>query len=335
MPKARVVDCCNFMPERVVRNDDLAAKAAEVGADFESNAFFHGVRERRFASPEYSSGRMATLAARKLLERNSVDPKSIDCIITACVLTDLLANGIGADVQRGLGADRANFVNVDTNCTSWVASLEIAKAFVESDVYKRVLIVTATNFVSRLPEYQRLKRSWSLGDGATATLIEEASVASILAIKQHSIGEYYGHMRLEPDASGDGCYRSYWERDIGPMTVSFSAELLEKIRENATANIPKIVHEVLNIAGLSTSDVNMLITHQPNRLFIDGWRNALGIHPPRAHDTLEIYGNLFMGSIPVTLADAVEKNLIKHGDLIVAATFANAGDHVSATVLRW
>ena len=59
------------------------------------------------------------------------------------------------------------------------------------------------------------------------------------------------------------------------------------------------------------------------------------VQPPRAHDTLEIYGNMFMSSLPVTLADALDKGLVKRGDLIAAATFANAGDHLSAIVMRW
>lgn len=333
MPHAQIVDCVNFMPPRIVRNDELAAAVAKDGSAIESDAFFAGVRERRFASPEFSSGELGIQASKRLLERHDVAPDSIDLIITACVLTDLLANGIGADVQRGIGARNANFLNVDTNCTSWSAALNVARAFIEAGIHKRILVVTVTNFVSRLGDYQKLKRSWTLGDGASATLLV-AGKPSILASYEKTAGDLYGHMRLEPDVSPEGCYKRYWEGNGGALTVNFSQDLLDTIRETATKSVPDAVHGALSACGMTTADIDMLITHQPNRLFIDGWRKALNIPPARGHDTLEVYGNMFLGTIPVTLADAIERKLVGPGSVVTTATFANAGDHVTAMVLR-
>ncbi len=46
--------------------------------------------------------------------------------------------------------------------------LNTARAFVESGQYKRVVVVTVTNFISP-PEFQKSRRSSVLGDGASAT----------------------------------------------------------------------------------------------------------------------------------------------------------------------
>ena len=331
MPHAQIVDCVNFMPPRIVRNDELAAAVAKDGSAIESDAFFAGVRERRFASPEFSSGELGIQASKRLLERHDVAPDSIDLIITACVLTDLLANGIGADVQRGIGARNANFLNVDTNCTSWSAALNVARAFIEAGIHKRILVVTVTNFVAP-GGLQKLKRSWTLGDGASATLLV-AGKPSILASYERRPEILWAHAVGARCLAG-GCYKRYWEGNGGALTVNFSQDLLDTIRETATKSVPDAVHGALSACGMTTADIDMLITHQPNRLFIDGWRKALNIPPARGHDTLEVYGNRFLGTIPVTLADAIERKLVGPGSVVTTATFANAGDHVTAMVLR-
>ena len=335
MAHAQLVDVCNFMPDRVVRNSELEASAEDDLKDVADSDFFKGVSERRFASPEYSSADLGIAAAKRLLKRTGVAADSLDLVITSCVLTDLMANGIGAAVVRGLDAAGANFLNLDTNCTSWVTSLNTARAYITAGLARRVLLVTATNFVSRLPDYGKQRASWTLGDGASASLVVADTRDSMLGYYEKTSGEMYGHMRLEPEAAGDGQPPPYWSRSDTPLTVNFSQQLLDLIQANATENIPLAVRGALTSAGLETDDVDLLITHQPNQTFLDRWRDALGIFPPRAFDTLDRYGNLFMGSLPVTLGEACQNDRLSRGDIVALATFANAGDHVTACVLRW
>ena len=265
MPGAHVLDCVNYMPERVVRNDAAAAH--------------RGVRERRFASPQYTSGELGALAAKKLLDRNVVSPASIDLVIAASVLTDFMNYGIGADVLHRIGATNANLLNLDTNCTSWIGALNVARAFVESKIYKRILIVTVTNLVSRLTEFQELEGSWSLGDGASATLMvadDGRREGAILALDERSFGELYGHMRLESAPDSEGRRLEYWQSGKEPLAIHLSDGT---IPERATRALPEAIRRVLHACDLSTSDVALLLTHQPDRVTIDGWRSARGIDP--------------------------------------------------------
>lgn len=337
MTGARIVDVVNFMPERVVVNEQLAAAAAAASGSndtlAENNAFFRGVRERRFASPDYLSEDLGTRAVEKLLERTGTRASEVDLILCSCIFMDTFWPGIGPAIQHRVGARNANMMNLDTSCSSYLSMLNVARAFIESGRYKKVVVVTATNFISRLPEFQKSKRSWVLGDGASATLLEPGT-SSFLSSYERSHGENYGIFRFEPDLV-DGHFKNYWERGCGPITVNFSPEMVDQIRENAMALIPTAVKHCLAECKLSPSDLSLLITHQPNQMFIDEWRARIGVKPQQAHDTLAIYGNLFSGSIPVTLADALEHGKLRSGDLLAMGTFSNGGDFVSATVVRW
>jgi 3-oxoacyl-[acyl-carrier-protein] synthase III len=303
-------------------------------------SLFHVIQERRFASPRYTSGELGALAARKLLDRVGVSPGSVDLIITSALFTDLLAVGIGADVQHRIGATEAAFLNLNNNCTSWISALNVARAFIESKIHERVLIVTVTNFVSRLTEMLEAKHKacWTLGDGASATLVvaeENASEGGILALHEESFGPYFAQVRYEPGADRDGRDRRYWEGGTGPMTVNYNESMVNELTAHGARCVPDAVHRVLRACNLSASDIDLFVTHQPNRTLVDQWRESVGIKPPRAHDTLERYGNMAVGSVPVSLADAIDKGLVERGDLIASGTFANSGEHVSALIMRW
>jgi 3-oxoacyl-(acyl-carrier-protein) synthase III len=332
MPSAQIVDVVNFMPERVVDNIKLALDG-EDDNELNQNAFFKGVKQRRFASPDYQSSELGSKALKLLLEQTGTKPEALDLILCSCMFSDYFWPGIGSAIQNQVGASQATILNLDTSCSSYLSMLNTARAFIESGVYKTIAIVTVTNFISRLREFQKSKKSWVLGDGASATLLVDGK-SSFVASYERSHGEHYGLFVFDPDMV-DGQFLNYWERGCGPITVNFSPDMMTAIRSNAIELVPDAVSKCLFKAGLSTDDISLLITHQPNTLFIKEWRDRIGIGEPRVHDTLECYGNLFHGSIPVTLADAIKKNKVHSGDLIALGTFSNGGDFVSSMIIRW
>jgi 3-oxoacyl-(acyl-carrier-protein) synthase III len=332
MPNAQIVDVVNFMPERIIDNTKLLLYDEEDNK-LDKNAFFKGVKQRRFASPEYQSSDLGSKALKLLLERTNTKPESLDLILCSCIFSDFFWPSIGSAIQHQVGASQATILHVDTSCSSYLSMLNTARAFIESGIHKVVAIVTVTNFISRLSEFQKSKKSWVLGDGASATLLVDGK-SSIVASYERSHGENYGLFVFQSDTVNNQ-FLNYWESGCGPITVNFSPEMVMAIRSNALELVPNAVMKCLAKAKLSTDDVSMLITHQPNSFFIKEWRDRIKIGEPRVHDTLEYYGNLFQGSIPVTLADAIEKSKVRSGDLLAFGTFSNGGDFVSSMVIRW
>jgi 3-oxoacyl-[acyl-carrier-protein] synthase-3 len=299
----------------------------------EDNEFFRGVKERRFASPDYLSEDLGTLALQRLLERTGTAAADLDLIICACMFSDSFWPGVGPAIQHRVGAKRATILNIDTSCSSFLSGLAAANAFVNSGDCQTVAVVMVTNFISRLPELWDQRSAAPLGDGAAAALVARGR-QSIVARYERSHGEHYGIFRFEPDLV-DGQFRNYWERGCGPIHVGFSADMIDTIRENALGLVPQAVTQCLADGGIDRDDVSLLITHQPNEMFVDEWRRRIGIGPPRVHDTLACYGNMFHSSMAVTISDALDTGVLKEGDLVAMGTFSNGGDFVSAMAIRW
>jgi len=339
MKKAKLVHVVNYMPERIINNNAFMKSLIDAGStafgqnDVNDNPFFKGVEERRFASPDYSSADLGECVLNKLLQESGLAADQLDLIIINCMFNDDLWPGIASSIQHRCGATQASFIQIDTSCCSFITGLRTAAAYIQSGQARNVAVLTVTNFVSRLSEFQQLPRSFVLGDGATAALLQPGQEDSLLAVCEQSFGQHYGLMRFEPDLV-NGVFYHYWERGCGPITVNFTHESLEKIRHNALDIVPKMIELVLQKAQLSVNDIACFITHQPNDFLIRAWREKLGIDDSRAHDTLKKYGNLFAGSISVTLADALENGRLRAGDKVAIGTFSNGGDFGASVILQ-
>ena len=339
MKGAELVHVVSFLPEKVIVNEtfyqQLLAenKIIKKKGELEDEVFFKGVEERRFASPDYTSIDLGEKVIKKLIHETELNPQEIDLIICSCIFTDTYWPGIATAVQHRIHAKNTSIMNIDTSCASFLTGVNIAMAFIESGKYEKIVVITVTNFISRLAEFQISPRSFVLGDGATAALVVKGK-KNIISSVERSYGEHYGLMRFEPEVC-DTKKGNYWERDSGPITVNFDSEMIKKIRSNAMVIVPNAVEECLKQAKLTPDDINLLITHQPNQFFLNEWREKIGITPPRVHDTLRKYGNLFQGSIPVTLADAIENKILKNNDLVALGTFSNGGDFASAMIFKY
>jgi 3-oxoacyl-[acyl-carrier-protein] synthase-3 len=81
--------------------------------------------------------------------------------------------------------------------------------------------------------------------------------------------------------------------------------------------------------------IDLLVTNQPNSIFLRNWREALELPREKHHDTFDTYGNLFGAAIPINIEDALRSNKLAPGNLLALAGFSHAGDYAAAALIRW
>ena len=100
----------------------------------------------------------------------------------------------------------------------------------------------------------------------------------------------------------------------------------------AVRSIEEVCREVLDAAGLKPSDVDWFVPHQANQRIIDAVGTRLEIPSERCYVNIDRFGNTSAASIPIALDEAVRKDLIKRGDIVLMAAFG-AGLTWGASVL--
>ena len=95
-----------------------------------------------------------------------------------------------------------------------------------------------------------------------------------------------------------------------------------------------ISRQVLDEAGLTTSDVNLFIPHQANQRITDAVAGLLNVPEAHVYSNIAMHGNTSSASIPIGLDECVEAGRIQKDDLILMASFGG-GVTWGAVVMRW
>jgi 3-oxoacyl-[acyl-carrier-protein] synthase-3 len=102
----------------------------------------------------------------------------------------------------------------------------------------------------------------------------------------------------------------------------------------ATRQVPAVLKEALDNAGLTADDVDHLLLHQANIRIMETVAKRLKIPMSKVLSNLSEHGNTSAGSIPLALNQAVKEGRVKKGDIVACAGFG-AGLSWGSAIIRW
>jgi 3-oxoacyl-[acyl-carrier-protein] synthase III len=92
--------------------------------------------------------------------------------------------------------------------------------------------------------------------------------------------------------------------------------------------------DVLQHAGLTADDLDLVILHQANLRIINAAVEVLSSDPTRVFNNLDRYGNTSAASVPLALDEAVEQGRVRRGQNILLSGYG-AGLSWGTAILRW
>jgi 3-oxoacyl-[acyl-carrier-protein] synthase-3 len=288
-----------------------------------------GIRERRLAGDKEATSSMATQAATRALEVSGLSPAQIDLIIVATVTPDHLFPATACLVQDALGAVHAAAFDLSAGCSGFVYGLSVAAHLLSAGVYGTALVIGAET-LSRITDWTDRSTCVLFGDGAGAVVLQSGeNEGGVLATVMGADGSGGDLLRLPAGGS---------KMPASHQTVASGLHFLQmkgrEVFRFAVRVIPDATREVLDKAGLSLEDLDLLIPHQANRRIIESAVRSLGMSSNGIYSNLERYGNTSAASIPIALAEAAEAGHIQPGDLVVCVGFG-AGLTWGAAAVRW
>jgi len=321
----------SYLPAEVVEAEPVDPAADPLAA----NPFLRPPRTRHRVAAGESAAEMIERAARPMFERLGIDPAgNVDLLLTNVLLPDNFITGSGADAARRLGCDPELVLDVhNSGCASFPYMLKLARAMVVSGEARRVLVANVQNTAGQVyaqPELSRKNSALTAGDGCGVAYVTADGPSPVLGVRVRSTPRFAQDMSL---VTGSG--RRYWEAGAGEVEIAFTEERQTEIIERGNRLVPEVVQELCDKIGVGLEDIDLLVTNQPNRIFLMKWRNMLGLSPDRHFDTFDRYGNLYAAGVPVTLATAAAEGRLRDGALVVLAGFAHAGDFAAAAAVRW
>jgi 3-oxoacyl-[acyl-carrier-protein] synthase-3 len=231
-------------------------------------------------------------------------------------------------VQAELGGN-AGALDIGAACSGFVYALATATQFIQAGVYDRVLIV-GVDTLTRFVDFTDRSTCILFGDGAGAVVLEAADQPrGVLSTVLGADGAGHKHLYVPgwgafvPESAGlFPEYRPYLKMN-GNEVFRFA------VRVMGDAAV-----EAVEKAGLSFSQIDMLIPHQANLRIIDAAARRLDLPRDKVWVNLDRYGNTSAASIPIALFEAEQAGKLTEGDNLVFVAFGG-GLSWAASVVRW
>lgn len=312
LKRARIIATGKYAPELKISNFDL-----EKIIDTNDQWIFSrtGIKERRISQNE-SNLDLVYKASMDALNKNSIDPESIDLIIVATITPDYFTPSTASLLQSRLGLNHRHITCFDINaaCTGLIYGIQIATKFISSGSVKRCLIVGA-EVLSKILNWQDRSTCVLFGDGAGAVVLEQSDIG-ILADYTNSSGDELFNLMIpavplrNPFIPHKGEVDNNYLKMNGNEIFKFAVFAIKDAIENALVQ-----------SQLTIEDIKYIVPHQANQRIISKVSKNLKIPLDKFHMNLEHYGNTSAASIGMALDDLYTSGKPKPGDIILLVGF--------------
>ncbi|MGC2412577.1 MAG: beta-ketoacyl-ACP synthase III [Stellaceae bacterium] len=320
--RSQIAGCGGYLPERVVTNDELAARLDTSDAWIRQRT---GIGERRIAAQGELTSDLAFHASSRALERAGMSGSDIDLIVLATATPDETFPSTAVKVQARLGMKRGAAFDVQAVCSGFIFALAVADNALRLGQARTALVVGAETF-SRILDWEDRGTCVLFGDGAGAivlTAVPGGGPASrgVLSTHLHSDGRLHDILYVDGGPSSTG--RAGFLRMEG-----------REVFRQAVQHLSEVVGEALAANGLGPNDIDWLVPHQANTRIIDAVGRRLGLAAERTIVTIERHANTSAASIPLALDEAVGDGRILPGHLVLMEALGG-GLTWGASVVRW
>jgi 3-oxoacyl-[acyl-carrier-protein] synthase-3 len=320
---AAITGVQGYVPEDILSNEDLA-KIVDTSDEWITSRT--GIKERRIMKNGASSD-MAAEAVKGLLEKTNTSAEDVQLVIVATVTPDYPFPSTANLLCDKAGLKNAWGFDLKAACSGFIYALSTGTQFIETGLYKKVIVVGVDKMTSIL-DYQDRTTCVIFGDGAGAVMLEPSNEG--LGIQDFI---------LRSDGSGVDFLVQPAGGSLNPPThetvenrMHFVKQEGKQVFKFAVTNMAEVSAEIMDKNNLSSEDVDWLVPHQANLRIIDATADRMGLPKEKVMINIQKYGNTTAGTLPLCLWD-YEKQL-KKGDNLILSAFGG-GFTWGAVYLKW
>jgi 3-oxoacyl-[acyl-carrier-protein] synthase-3 len=319
---ARIIGTGRYLPEKVLTNADLERFVDTTDEWIQGRT---GIRERRVAADDETTGDLAERAGRIALEDAGVDPSEIDLLIVGTTTPDVVFPSTACLVQHRLGIGECGAFDVNAACSGFIYALSIATQFIEAGSARKVLVIGAET-LTRLLDWGDRSTCVLFGDGAGAAVLGADEEPGVLSTHIHANGGHADLLKVDVGVS-----RGFKPEPRGGLAVHMKGNEVFKVAVNT---LGRIVDETLAFNEMDKHDLDWLIPHQANLRIIKATAKKLDMPMDRVVVTVDKHGNTSAASVPMALDEAVRSGRIRRGDNMLLEAFGG-GFTWGAALIRY
>jgi 3-oxoacyl-[acyl-carrier-protein] synthase-3 len=314
------------LPSRVVRNEELAAILDTSDEWIRKRT---GIGSRRWADEGVATSDLAVDAGARALR--SADLDRVDAVIVATTTPDRWCPATAPEVAARLGMIGVAAYDIHAVCTGFIYALANGVGLITAGVAKTVLVIGAETYSTIVDPNDR-GTAVLFGDGAGAVVLGPGVEGDRGSVGPFLLGSDGTQADLIEIPAGGSRQRSS-RRPAGPADHYFQFDGPDVYRL-AIETMSAAADTLIERAGLSYEEVDLIAPHQANRRISDALARRIGMDTSKVLSNVELVGNTAAASIPLLLAEAGADGRIKAGQRLLLTAFGG-GLTWGAALLVW
>lgn len=308
--KIKIMGTGSYAPSRVLKNENIEEKV-----NTDSNWIYQnlGIKERRIVCEGEMTSDLGTRAGLNAITDSGIDKEDIDLIIVATATPDRKAPSTACIIKNKMGMNnQCPAFDISAVCSGFLYALTIGAQFIHSGMYRNILIIGADTF-SKITDWDR-RDCVFFGDASGAVVLSRTEDTLFAA-------------QLFADGSGIDSFTVYPDESFFTMNG-------KEVYTMATDVLPKTISSLLQKVNLDSSDISMIVPHQPSIQILKKTAEILNIPFNKVKINMENYANTSSATIPLLLDELHKDNQLAHGDIILFCA-VGAGWTWGSAIYQW
>lgn len=324
----------NYLPEKVITNEELVAEFPEWSVDKVAKKV--GVYSRHVAAVDETAGDMAEKAALKLFDEYHISPQEIDFVLLCTQSPDYFLPSTACILQHRLGIPTsAGALDYNLGCSGCVYGMAMAKGLIAGGIAKNVLVLTSETYNKYLHSSDKSNRS-IFGDGAAACLVSTEGIAEIGELVLGTDGS--GADKLIVKTGAARCRKQTGYHDVDDEGHSRYDDYLYMdgggIFNFTLDAVPAMMKNVLSKNKMEKDDVDFYVFHQANKFMLNTIRKVCVLPKDKFYVNLEQTGNTVSSTVLIALKQCLENGAIHKGMNVMVSGFG-VGLSWGGTILKF
>lgn len=316
-----------YVPPTIISNADLAEI---VDTNDQWIVERTGIRFRHKLGEHEDASTLGYQAAIKALDEAGISAQELTHIITATCTPDFLTPSVSCIIGGQLKTGPIMAFDIEAACTGFIYGLSVCNSMLAGAPESVILFICVEALTRRL-NWKDRSTCVLFGDAATACLLsnkETDDSCALLDVLCLSDGAQKDLITIGGGTAsklnvGDRIDKGFFLAMQGRDTYRF-----------AVRHMVNICQEILSRNHLTINDIDLFIPHQANLRIIEAVGSRLKIDPAKVFTNVAEYGNTSAASIPLAIAEALQKGLLKRGQKVLITAFG-AGLTWGAALLQF
>lgn len=287
-----------------------------------------GYNKHRIAKTETSSSDLAVFGVKHLLEEGMLNREEIGAVIVSTITPDYFVPHVSNIVQGECGLSQETLcVDLPQGCCGFLVGLVQGFMMLDYLPGKKVVLVNADVLSHKVSKRDR--KSYPLvGDAATVTVLEHAPGAPDLCVNLKMDGTRRNVVLIPAGGSRMPCTAETSEMHDDGEGNWRSQENLRMDGNSVFAfvqgEVPPVVEETLEFAGLDKESVEWFLCHQPNRFVLKKLAESLKVPYEKVPmNIVENFGNASGASIPMAITHNLSTEMLKKDQQCCLVSFGS------------